>query len=345
MKDGVHFNMPFDEYLAINALSASGLKQMLKSPHDYWWSTPWNSLRDEVDTDTPALRTGRAYHARICEAATFKSRYGLKFDPGMYPEALNSIDALKEACRERDLKVGGTKAVLSDRLRECPDAPELMEDHRCLHVEELGERIPLDFPLMARIELAAKALESHPQLHNAFSGGAPEVTILFHIEVTLDDGEIIIIPCKSRCDYLKPKAIVDLKTFANQMSMPVERAVIRAITTYKYFIQAEWYLRAVEAAAKIPSDCWHDAPDNAADILENPDKQFLFIFQQTAPSAPVTVPKLWDSEIAFGAAGAIVEELTRTWAEKFQKHGEEPWINQAPITKIVSEEIPDYAWN
>ena len=53
---------------------------------------------------------------------------------------------------------------------------------------------------------------------------------------------------KARFDYLKPKAIVDLKTFGNFMNKPIDSAIYSAMASGKYHIQAAFYMRAFQAA-------------------------------------------------------------------------------------------------
>src|SRR3546814_14526079 len=61
-------------------------------------------------------------------------------------------------------------------------------------------------------------IEKHPDLSKAFSGGHPEVSIFWQDEQTG-------ISCKARLDYLKARAIVDLKTFSNPLSKPIDKAI------------------------------------------------------------------------------------------------------------------------
>src|SRR5689334_7216613 len=99
---------------------------------------------------------------------------------------------------------------------------------------------------MRKIEIAAKMIECHPENKKLITGGYPEVTIVWH-----EDG----IRFKARVDYLRPKAMIDLKTFANQLGKPVESAIIYAMASGKYHIQAAFYMRAIEAAKRLPE--WH----------------------------------------------------------------------------------------
>ena len=53
---------------------------------------------------------------------------------------------------------------------------------------------------------------------------------------------------KARLDYIKMQALVDLKSFSNMQSKPVQRAIDMAIATRKYYIPVVVYLEAIAAA-------------------------------------------------------------------------------------------------
>ncbi len=58
---GFHAHMPFDQYLALPRLSASGAKLLSRSPAHYWHN------RRHPAPETPALRIGKAVHALALE--------------------------------------------------------------------------------------------------------------------------------------------------------------------------------------------------------------------------------------------------------------------------------------
>lgn len=66
---GWHLDTPMREYLEWDAISNSGLTQILRSPAHY------KAYRDEPLPDTPALTTGRAVHAAILEPEMFDAYY------------------------------------------------------------------------------------------------------------------------------------------------------------------------------------------------------------------------------------------------------------------------------
>jgi hypothetical protein len=48
--DGIYLNLPEDDYHADPALSASGIKKLLQSPADYWFTSVHNPDREDKDT-------------------------------------------------------------------------------------------------------------------------------------------------------------------------------------------------------------------------------------------------------------------------------------------------------
>lgn len=67
MPIGVVFDMPLEQYLAVDALSASGLKLLARSPWHY---------RNRVETDpTPAMLRGTLAHCAVLEPDAMDKRY------------------------------------------------------------------------------------------------------------------------------------------------------------------------------------------------------------------------------------------------------------------------------
>ena len=69
MEPGPYYNIPFSEYLTIEALSSSQLKDFARSPLLYQWRLAHPSK------DTPAKTLGRAIHAAILEPGKFAADY------------------------------------------------------------------------------------------------------------------------------------------------------------------------------------------------------------------------------------------------------------------------------
>ena len=76
MSNEIIKNMPFDEYLSLKRLSASGIKKLLVSSQDFWTSSWMNPNKREYKSD--AFNLGTAYHTRILEGeSVFNYRYAM----------------------------------------------------------------------------------------------------------------------------------------------------------------------------------------------------------------------------------------------------------------------------
>jgi hypothetical protein len=349
LDDGIYFGLDEETYFGQQRLSNSGIKLIRQSPMDFWVRSWFNETPLPAgDDDTFAKTLGKAYHKRIVEGKhAFAMNFVRKLEPSDYPMALSSQADLKAKCKELDLKVGGSKVDLAERL---------LIHYDCDGLEggpvEIFERILADYgrrhsgkeylpdDTIIRIETAAQMLEGHPQLNKAFTGGQPEVSILWTDE---ESG----VKMKCRIDYLKPNAIVDLKSFSNPHGKPVERAVATAVANYKYQIQVATYL---EAASYLPALLDRVHPPKGCDTKEfaewakmmvEPEKQFLFIFQQTGV-APVTIARTFPRNMTFDIARIQMRDGISRYAEYSESHGTSPWIDAGEIEAFTDEDFPIY---
>lgn len=110
---GVFDDMPADDYFAIEAMSQSGAKEMLRSPMHFRYQ------RDHPTEPTPAMQFGTAVHEGVLEPATFDQRV----------VAMPKVDGrTKEgkAFRDSFYAANAGKLILPvadfDRARRCIDA-------------------------------------------------------------------------------------------------------------------------------------------------------------------------------------------------------------------------------
>jgi hypothetical protein len=313
-KSGIIHEMPFDDYLAVEALDFSLAKWMLASPLDCWarsWLNP-----NKEDADSPAMTNGRAMHCRVIEPETFARSYVPKLDPADYPLALRTVDDMKEACRRLELKVGGNRADLVERLKPHDDVV-MWDDIVSEYGRENAGAEFLDRGTLSDIEIAAKMIEAHPQLSKCFKGGSPEVSVFWK------DGETGT-PMKCRIDYLKPKAICEYKTFNNIYGKSVDRAIFGAIASGRYQIQAVFQKEGLKACG---------------DIAE---RQFLWVFQAQG-IAPVARGHILSEGALYQAAIAQYQYCVREFARCLEVYGADPWVDPQDIQFLDDMLIPAYA--
>jgi hypothetical protein len=333
MQDGLFFGLAADEYHALPFLSASGIKNLLISPMDFWARSWMNQLRRNEDTE--AMFIGRAYHKRILEGkAAFDDSYAPTFTPP--DDCLRTVDDIKDALIKCGVeKPKGLKGELIEQLIEIqPNAAildELRTNYQLLHH---GKEF-LSADLIGSIEISAAMIENHPEISKCFRGGYPEVTVIW-----TEDG----LRFKSRFDYLKPRAIIDLKTFGNFMNKPVDSAIYSAMASGKYHIQAAFYLRAVKAAqAQAKPTDFPGKDEWLLAFTECEAHDFYFCFQQKGV-APLARAKKFTRGSLWSCGEVAIEEAIRRFKFYMAKHGEtEPWVDDAGIEDLDDSLMPVYA--
>lgn len=337
MDAGIYFGLDEAEYHAAHALSASGIKWLRISPLDFWARSSMNPDR-EPEEESQAKVIGKAYHKRIAEGrAAFLASFAPEVDPKDYPTALRTVDDLKEAIAGLGAKPKGkSKGDLIAQLAALDPTAKVWSlieaDHAAIH----DGRTMLPADLIRRIEISAAMIEKHPDLRKAFTGGYPEVSIFW------TDPEYGI-PMKSRLDYLKRAAVVDLKTFENGNGMPIDKAIARAIANYKYHIQARLYLDAVREARKhIKAGRVFGQVDPAfLDAVAKSDGHtFMLVFQQKGP-APVARGKILP-RIILDIGSQEIEDAKRIYAQCRETYGADPWIDASPVEEMDSTAFPAY---
>lgn len=344
MESGVYFGLHEETYHRAFALSASGIKHLRVTSLDFWARSALNPRLDEVleeEGDSLALTVGRAYDTRIVSGAkAFREHYAPSIHAEDYPDCLRTVDDLKEALQKRGLKIKGKKADLIEMLLGADPTAQIWDVIReSYEVEHAGKEF-LPQKLLTKIEIAAAMIEKHPTLGKAFTGGAPQVSI-FWVDKTHG------VPCKSRIDYLKPRAIVDLKTIGNQSGKTLETLIPREIASRRYHIQASFYDLAAQQVAdfikreRVFGKC---NPDLLTGLAANHDKTCLWLFQVKGP-APVargyTIPR---ESMTFRVGQSEIEAAMVKFRENWEKYGVDPWVDDTPIQAIDDAAIPPWAW-
>lgn len=335
---GIFFGLPEDEYHAAFALSASGIKNLRISPLDFWARSILNPIQEERESE--ALTIGKAYHKRIVEGKpAFDACYAARLEKDGSGATIFTIEDLKAALKEYGEPTSGKKDDLVARLCAVhPPSRDRIWDVICdAHERKYAGKELLPSGLIEKIEYSAAMIEKHPQLCKAFSGGMPEVSIFWFDQ---DSG----VPCKARLDYLKPKAIIDLKTFENSLGAPVSKAIARTVASYKYHIQARWYLNAANEARKLISagEVSGDVSQAFLDALVSADERtFLFVFQQKGV-APLARGKVMPEGLTLDLARYEIETALGTFAQCWQTFGADPWIDTTDIETFDSTEFPAF---
>lgn len=234
---GIHYDVSFEEYLAIPAINKSGLDTLARSPLHYW--SKYLDPNRQPDKDTPAKRFGRAIHHAVLEPSEFLLRWVEKPIPENFPSFLNTADQHKQKCLELGLPISGSKAELKKRILGV--APETLFFDDAEAVAEKYETLhPDDY---AACEVISNRVRESPSAAEVFPKGRSEVTIVWRDERI--GGHL----CKARLDWLADdySIITDLKSAED--ASPI--AFGKSCATYNYHRQADWYLTAVEKATGV----------------------------------------------------------------------------------------------
>lgn len=243
MEDGIYFDLDQGTYHEQPRLSASGICDMLVSIPTYWANSALNPDRETVDKDTFARILGRAYHTAMLEPDKLRDRFVQELDREDYPEALMNDTAVKEALAEIGLPKTKTGELAGDRamrLMEAGYSGEIWSVLQADWEDERGDRQPIAAKYWRQIERDIQRIADNPEIAEKLGGGFAEVSVFWTDPATG-------IPMKARFDKLKPDYFLDLKSFQNPQGKPVNRCIIDQIMYNRYYIQARFYQRAVEA--------------------------------------------------------------------------------------------------
>lgn len=215
---GIVHDMPLAEYLAVDALSASGLKLLARSP--------WHFANRVEAEPTPAMLRGTLAHCAILEPDALAQRYVV------VPEGAPN----RPTRRQLEAK------------NPSPDSKAAMQWWTQFEQDNAGREMVshADFAL-TQAQLAAVA--NQPELAELLRAGRGEVSVFWVDEETG-------IYCKARPDWLPPRAQgqghtpLDLKTCADESPSGFGRAAARL----RYDLQAAHYTAGIEAATGVYVD-------------------------------------------------------------------------------------------
>ncbi|ORE90680.1 hypothetical protein ATO13_22211 [Stappia sp. 22II-S9-Z10] len=205
---------------------------------------------------------------------------------------------------------------------------------------EAEGKTPLPKKDFDRIAAAASTIRADPEIRTAFSGGRPEVSVFWR---TVVDGEEV--QEKARFDFLKPRAITDLKSHAPLEGVSFPTSCHRAIKTYRYDIQAASYLTAREKLAEFVADGAvygdHDA-EWLREVAGRNDFAFVLCFWSSSGA-----PNTWGG--AFSPANPKIitarrdiDVALRRFVDCRREFGDAAWITREPLGEIQPDEVDNW---
>ena len=216
---GLVENMPFEEYLKIDALSASGLKQLARSPWHY---------KNRVDIDpTPAMLRGTLAHCAVLEPDALSQRYAV------LPE---------DAPRKPSKSQWAAKKPSDESLAAMQWWEKFQQDNAGRDLIGAGD--------YALCQAQLQAVRRQINLASLLSTGRGEVSIFWIDQATG-------IYCKARPDWLPQDdgasiMPLDLKTTADESPGGFGRASARL----RYDLQAAHYTAGIEEVMGLHVDAF-----------------------------------------------------------------------------------------
>lgn len=214
---GVVYDMPLEDYLAVDALSASGLRLLSRSPWHY---------RNRVEIDpTPSMLRGTLAHCAVLEPDAMAQRY---------------VVLPADAPRKPSKTQWAAK-------NPSPESIEAMRWWTDFKASNKGRDL-VPFEDYAITEQQLHAVKQQPELATILRSGHGEVSVFWIDQATG-------IYCKARPDWLNlddPRAVVpmDLKTCVDESPSGFGRAAARL----RYDLQAAHYTAGIEAALRTKVD-------------------------------------------------------------------------------------------
>jgi hypothetical protein len=252
---------------------------------------------------------------------------------------MRNADEIEAWLKARGTKPARTKkAMIAQAVKA--DADVLIHDHEIAKAEAQGITL-LKLEDYTRIVQAAQTIAANPHLRNAVRSGYREVSVFWTQEV---DG--FPVRRKARFDYLRPRAVVDLKSITPAFGNGFDAECRRAIVNWRYDIQAAAYLQArAQLAVHVAAGKVFGEADRAwlANVASQQEYAFVFVFW-ASDGAPLT----WGGVLSPGnpileVAEASIETALRTYLRCIRGFAEgAPWIEPLPLQEIFWEDMPAY---
>lgn len=331
IKPGIYYDMPAEMYHAAAGLSNSGIKDLMISPLRFW-HRHINPERVE-EPPTPEMAFGTALHCAVLEPERFDSCYCRDLHPVDYPDALVTMDDLREWLRNRNLPTTGKlKMDLITRVTEADPNAQIWDVLVDKHSADNAGKAKLSAPDFYRVARATEALRREPQVDQILARGRAEVSIFAEDP---DTGVLL----KTRIDWVNDSTILDLKTFTQQRGKTIERSIADAIFYEGYYRQA-FICTLLDALASGKRD---------AIASEKKRKPFVLAFVESSEPHEVRLRRLepsggYGANVYWERARIEVRRCIHEYARCFRRFGTDPWREFQTIEPLADMDMPQLAY-
>jgi hypothetical protein len=343
--DGIHFGLDEQAYHDDPALGYSDHKGLLVNP------VQWRFKRDaamrealglgdpaDKPEETVAMSFGKAVDCMILTPERFDDRYTAEPEP---PEGtLWTIAQIREALGARCMLPKG--ASLADHQMDAKRFGltnlgcdwEADKDVLIAGRQVLSKRWIATMRLINRMMDAPRADYEGKSLREAIlTDGYPQVAVFWTDETGLR--------LKMLVDYLRPAAMIDLKTYAGRDDLDVADAFWGSVTRFGYDMQAAHYLEGGEQIGRLVSEGRvfgdHDPAWVQRFVVRTKRQAWVWLGVQWV-GMPEVDEFRFPEELIFASAGAMVREARAKYRDFAARFGTaEPWVSmRGPI--VLSDE-------
>lgn len=332
---GVYFGLPEAEYFADDAIGSTDLKELARSPADWWWNSAHNPLR-QPPADNDGKRFGSALHTALLEGMdVYEARYFIR--PEAPEKCVRTMDDMRALLDY--VGVAYKKSLKKDELTDLflSHHPEHVVYDRWIveQTQQFAGMVEISERWDQAIRLMAQVIRSHPQLKDAFVGGMPEVSVIY-----MRDG----VKRRARFDYLKPQGLFDLKSISNWRGDDFRKACLKQIASFSYDVQAADYIDAhAEMLSLLREGRIFGEVDPAfpKEVLKASEFLFVFVFMQTIGS-PRALPVVFPQGNIVHETGQRVKQAAlenyRTYRDRFGL--ENMWVE---VDELWNPALDDWA--
>lgn len=200
--------------------------------------------------------------------------------------------------------------------------------------------VPVKFKEYGRILAASAFIKANTFLKSAFEGGYPEVSVFW-----TEDG----IRYKARFDYLKMRAITDLKSIRAKTEKPFRQLCTDALGSYDYLVSAAHYSEGRRRmAGLIRQGLVFGAEENGVKmpwLIECAGQPFAFVFVfWKAEGSPISKGfKLSPENPLFEMAHARIGRAVANYRKYMEEFGSDvAWVLNEPLEELDATDLPAF---
>lgn len=348
LPDGVYVGLPEDVHHGDFALGSTDHKAILFSATQWYFKSKLNG--SPILKETPAESAFRDYGGLIHTAVLEPDKFDLRYTTALAkPEnLLTTKDQMAEALRGvgvSSAREGMPKDELVSLCRHMslPTLEDWKEEAALL----LDGRQVISEGWYNSVQIVLTSLRRHSRAKHVFKNGLSEVTIIWTDPSTG-------IRCKARIDYLRPGAIIDLKTYSLTDGQEAIDAFLGAVDRWGYDMQWAMYYEAVTQALprlveELAIYTWehgdiaglsdgHEDVELLKRIAACEKPAWTWVSVSTSPVPEIDVLDAPLNGLVHAAGKVKVDEARAEYLRHVERYGlDTPWVADRGLIKLSDE--------